>query len=154
MGWELTEFKYYLSMLRLWNRLVKLDHTRITRCIFEWDLQNFNSNSWCGKIWNIFDMLNLYEVFENGEVNLYDIRSKLKVIMQDTWCENLAYKPKLRTFVHIKSKLETESFLKTNIYKFQRSLLTQLRIGILPLAVKTERYYHIALENRKCQICN
>ena len=32
--------------------------------------------------------------------------------------------------------------------KFQRSLLTQLRIDILPLAVETGRYYRIALENR------
>ena len=148
MGWELTEFKYYLSMLRLWNKLMKLDHTRITRCIFEWDLQNFNPDSWCGKIWNVFDLLNLHEVFENGqEVNLSNIRSKLEIIMQNTWCEKLAYKPKLRTYVHIKNKLETESFLKSNINKFQRSLLTQLRIGILPLEIETGRYYCIALEN-------
>ena len=155
MGWELTEFKYYMSMLRLWNRLIKLDKTRITRCIFEWDLQNFNSESWCGKIWNVFDVLNLHEVFENGEeVNLSHIRSKLDSIIQNIWCEKLAYKPKLRTYVHIKEKIETEPFLKSNITKFQRSLLTQLRIGILPLAVETGRYYRIALENRTCQICS
>ena len=67
MYWVLAEYKYYLSMLRLWNKLIKLDPTRITCCIFEWDLQNFNSDSWCGKIWNVFDLLNLHDFFENGE---------------------------------------------------------------------------------------
>ena len=53
----------------------------------------------------------------------------------------------------VKSKLETDSFLKTNICKFERSLLTQFKIGILPLAVEIGRYHRITLDNRNCQIC-
>ena len=154
MGWLLVEFKYYMSMLRLWNKLVKLEPTRITRCIFEWDLQNFNPNSWCGKIWNVFELLNMYNVFENGEeINLIEARNKLSVVMHSIWCEKLAYKPKLRTYAHIKNSIETEHYLKGKINKFQRSLLTQLRIGILPLAVETGRYYRVPFESRTCQIC-
>ena len=88
MGWVLAEYKYYLSMLRLWNKIIKLDPMRITRGIIEWDLQNFNSDYWCGKIWNVFDSFNLHEVFENGEaVHLSDVKSKLNIIMQNMWCE-------------------------------------------------------------------
>ena len=48
--WILPEFKYYVSMLHLWNKLISLDPTRITHLIFEWDHQNFNPDSWNGKI--------------------------------------------------------------------------------------------------------
>ena len=141
-------------MLRLWNKLVKLEPNRITRCILEWDLQNFNPNSWCGKICNVFELLNMYNVFENGqEIHLSDAKNKLSVVMHSVWCEKLAYKPKLRTYAHIKNTIETEHYLKGKINKFQRSLLAQLRIGILPLAVETGRYYRMPFENRTCQIC-
>ena len=73
--------------------------------------------------------------------------------MQNLWVKKLAYKPKLRTYVHIKTNFETEPYLKENISKFKRSLLTQLRIGILPLEIETGRYSRVALENRMCQIC-
>ena len=85
---------------------------------------------------------------------LSDVKSKLNIIMQNMWCEKLSYKPKLRTYMFmlkIPSKLNV--FLKEILGKFQRSLLTQLRIGILPLAVETGRSYRIPLENRICQIC-
>ena len=56
--------------------------------MFEWDLQNLNSASWYGKIRNVFDLLNLHEVFENEqEVYLSDAKSKLNIIMQSMWCE-------------------------------------------------------------------
>ena len=38
--------------------------------------------------------------------------------------------------------------------KYKRSLLAQLRTGILPLSIETVRYYCIALENRICLLCN
>ena len=72
--------------------------------------------------------------------------------MQSMWCKKLSYKPKLRTYAHIKNAIETEPFLKGNISKFQRSLLTQLRIGILPLAFETKRCYRIPWENRTCKL--
>ena len=76
-------------------------------------MQNFNPNSWCGKIWNVFELLNMYNVFENGEeINLIEARNKLSVVMHSIWCEKLAYKPKLRTYAHIKNSIETETILK------------------------------------------
>ena len=65
---------------------MKLDPVQITRCIFEWDLQSFNLDSWCGKIWNGFNLLNLHEVFENGDLS--DVKSKLNIILQSMWCKN------------------------------------------------------------------
>ena len=69
--------------------------------------------------------------------------------MQNMWSEKLSYKQKLRTYVHMKNTIETAPFLKRNISNFQRSLLRQVTIGILPLSVETGRYYRIPLENRQ-----
>ena len=112
IGWILPEFKYYVSMLRLWNKLISLDPTRITHVIFEWDHQNFNPDSWSGKIWNVFELLNLSDTFLNGtEVNILQAKRKLNMIMHQTWCEKLPFKPKLRTYILIKNSLEPESFV-------------------------------------------
>ena len=72
----------------------------------------------------------MHEVFENGEEeHASDVKSKLNIIIQSMWCKKLSYKPKLRTYVLIKHTIKTEPFLKGNISKLQRSLLTKLRRG-------------------------
>ena len=76
------------------------------------------------------------------------------MIMHQSWCEKLPFKPKLRTYMLIKIVLNLSLLLQVFKNKFLRSLITQLHIGILPLAVETGRYYRTPLENRVCQICN
>ena len=84
-------------MLCLLNKLISLDPTRITCLIFEWDFQNFNPDSWRGKIWNVFDLLNLNLLFLNSkEVNIMQAKSKLNKIMHSTWCEKLPFIPMLK----------------------------------------------------------
>ena len=41
-----------------------------------------------------------------------------------------------------------------DIDKYERSLYTQLRLGILPLEIEIGRYKGIELNNRICQLCN
>ena len=53
----------------------------------------------------------------------------------------------------IKNNLEPEAFVTGTLTKFQRSLITRLRIGVLP-PVETGHYYCTSLENCVCQICN
>ena len=45
------------------------------------------------------------------------------------------------------------TYLKISLSRFQRSLMAQLRLGILPLALETGRYYRIPIENRFCKLC-
>jgi len=150
----LPEYKFCISSLRYWNRLINMDHDRLTRIIFEWDFQLLNSGSWCGNIENIFEMLNLWESFANGtEVNLCLAKNKLIDTMNTEWANKLPYKPKLRVYSTFKNNIETEDFLKSFLPKCQRSLFTQLRIGILPLAIETGRYTRTNLENRFCLMC-
>ena len=47
-----------------------------------------------------------------------------------------------------------EPYILTNLPKLKRCLLTELRIGVLPLAIETGRYYRKAVEVRVCMVCN
>ena len=69
--------------------------------------------SWSGKIWNVFDLLNLSDTFLNGtEVNILQAKRKLNMIMHQTWCEKLPFKPKLRTYMLIKIVLNLSLLLQ------------------------------------------
>ena len=61
-------------------------------------------------------------------------------------------KPKLQTYVQIKHNYETELYVKTNLPINQRSLIAQLRMGILPLALEVGRFKNIPEEQRLCDL--
>ncbi len=64
-------------------------------------------------------------------------------------------KPKLCTYVKFKENIETESYIKYCMLRRRRSLLAQLRLGILPLHLKTGRFRNNKkVEDRICLICN
>ncbi len=47
-----------------------------------------------------------------------------------------------------------EPYVKLNIGRQERSLLAQLRYGILQIQLETGRYCNEARENRLCKVCN
>ena len=47
-----------------------------------------------------------------------------------------------------------EQYVTLNLDSKQRSLLSQLRMGILPTGVETGRFNHMAIEDRKCESCD
>ncbi len=70
------------------------------------------------------------------------------------WASSIKDKPKLDFLAILKPALGVEPFVKLNMSKYERSLLAQLRYGILPLQLETGRYNNEARENRFCRICN
>ena len=72
---------------------------------------------------------------------------------ENVWKPELLSKPKLRTYIVFKENYETELYLKLNIDRFSRSIVAQLRCGILALKVETGRYTGVELENRICELC-
>ena len=58
---------------------------------------------------------------------------------------------KLRTFVTFKSNYETETNLKLNICKAERS---HFRCAVLPLKIETGRFLGLSVEDRLCQVCD
>ena len=72
--------------------------------------------------------------------------------MHEEWQSKIPYKPKLRTFSLFKQDMETEAYIKT-YSKSKRSILCQLRIGILPLEIELGRYVRLKINERTCKLC-
>ena len=77
----------------------------------------------------------------------------LKKINREKWWLEAHTKPKLRTFVEIHDRGQTQTIVKRNLSRSQRSLITKLKCGVLPLALETGRFKDIDEELRQCIIC-
>jgi hypothetical protein len=155
MGWLIPKYRYYLSTLRLWNRIISLPEHSLTRQIFEHSISNFNDKSWEGKTFKIFEELNITNLFlEAKPVDLKQIEPILFDILNEEWQKLIPLKPKLRTYSIIKNIFETEPYVSLNLPKYKRSVFAQIRMGILPLEIEVGRYYRKCYEERLCKICN
>ena len=85
--------------------------------------------------------------------HLKEIECKLLNILEQNWKAVILCKLKLRIYRKTKINFETENYVKFNRTKYQRSLIVQLCMGILPLAVEIGRYTNVDLNNRKCFWC-
>ena len=56
--------------------------------------------------------------------------------------------------MEIKNKYCVESYVKLNLKRNERSVLAQIRCGILPRHIETGRFVRTEIENRVCKICN
>ena len=70
------------------------------------------------------------------------------------WKEDIQDKPKLCTYVKLKDSFDVEYYVALNLTRQQRSILAQLRCGILPINIETGRLRSIKRENRICTMCN
>ena len=49
---------------------------------------------------------------------------------------------------------EVEKYIKMNLSSSERSVLAEIRLGILPLHIETGKFNNTKLEDRHCNICN
>ena len=76
--WLKPKYRIYLNILKYYNRLIKMDHVRLTYRIFEHDLQNITNDSWCGELENILDQIGMLGNLIGGtEINIDVAREKL-----------------------------------------------------------------------------
>ena len=97
----------------------------------------------------------------------YDMKFAEAKLMQndiEVWHHEISSKPKLRTYTQFKTQYVTEYYISKPISRHRRSLLSQFRMGILPLEIETGRFYPIydkvLKKNRRrepheriCRIC-
>ena len=82
-----------------------------------------------------------------GEV--YNLELFKKIVQskcQEDWLKNVSMKPKLRSYVMLKNIFKSESYVKIAHSKMSRSIFAQLRLGILPLEIKTGRLFLVKVE--------
>ena len=99
-------------------------------------------------MYNILESVNKsHHIIEGKEIDLTDIKLDL---LREEWSNTVGYKPKLRNYVKFKQNINVEDYVISNISRYQRSLLAQLRMGILPLNIETGRYIRKELNERLC----
>ena len=153
MGWTPSCIRRKICMLRYWNRLICLEDDRITKKIFCADYEN--NGKWCKVIKAIFRELECLDIYnQKHKCDLQWCEEKLLEKFATKWKTDIKNKPKLRTYVKLKQSYGTELYAKMNLTRPQRSILAQLRCGILPLYIETGRYTNIKLENRICIFCD
>ena len=86
--------------------------------------------------------------------NLQHAEEKLRSNMEISWLHNIQYLPKLRTYSILKSRYNTEDYVKLDIPKPLRSTMAMFRCGVLPLRIETGRYKGEPVEDRICTMCN
>ena len=155
MGWSSAKFRHSVLTLKFWNRLCKLDTSRITRKVFDWDrLYSNKKGTWSYHVRHLFDGIGCSDVFHTAiPCDIPSAETILHEIDVDNWDMN-RYKDKLRYYNMYKCTREKEDYLSFNITRYQRSLMAQFRLGILPLEIEVGRFRDIPLCNRICRMCN
>lgn len=154
MGWTHSSVRRRVNMVRLWNKLINLDPERLTKKIFLWDY-NHNGKGWAGDmkdLYNDFGLLNVFEeLSECSTEQAWALGHANKCL---EWKNSLQSYPKLRTYVSFKKDFYTEPYVKQMMNKRFRSVVAQLRSGILPLEIELGRWRGIEVQNRTCKLCD
>ncbi len=157
MGWVSNRVRWKIEALRLWNRLIQTDKNRLVQKVFQWDMtchRNDNKANFASNIKQILCQIDLKKSFKDQTV--IDVNYAQKQLMKGVerdWKESSQKKVKLDLYNEIKSNFGVEKYLLLNIDKYDKSLLSQLRYGILPLRVETGRFCNEKREERVCVLC-
>ena len=154
MGWVVSTNRRWANVLRLWNRLVNMNETRLTRKVFDYDYSMAGGKNWCSDVKTILTKVDLLAEFYNKtSVDLKNVENKLLENHKIDWSNKLQTVSKLRTYREFKSEYTTEKYLLANMTKLEKSHFAQFRCGILPLRVETGRYSGLSVHERTCTIC-
>ena len=84
-------------------------------------------------------------------MSIPQVKLKIEEIHQSAWLQDLHAKPKGHILFF---KAESEAYLTNYLPRQQRSLLAQIRLGILPLSIETGRFQNKKVEQRLCPLCS
>ena len=152
VGWIDSQRRRHVEMSRLWNRLIVMDDSRLTKQIFQWDYDKCKGN-WCQEMKEFFNSVDEDCYTHKTECNVNNISDKCYELWTASWKTGVSCKAKLRTYKLFKENPHTENYVKYCRSRPQRSLLAQLRCGILPLHIETGRYRNLKVEERICNLC-
>ena len=118
-----------------------------------WDRQLCKKN-WSKEIKQLLIKCNMEIHFTNmNHVDLNTARNILSEQDQVMWINDMQTSSKLQTYSLFKDAFVQEPYLCKVQNRQHRSVLAQLRCGILPLKIETGRYQNIPKELRLCTLC-
>ena len=108
VNWITPRYGRHLCKIRFWNRLTRMDHTRLTKKIALWDksicVKKLSSDM--KSILLSINKLNEFKTLDAFNINVAS--NLLTQKMNEKWKTDILSKPKLRTYVTFKSVLQTE----------------------------------------------
>ncbi len=152
MSWTLSDIRRKISLIRYWNRLTKLDDDRLTKQVFICDYQN--GGTWCDHVKKILYNIGMNDIYDT--LSPCDLEKCSELLLENyaaQWKEQVLQKPKLRTYCLLKDNFATENDVRLNLSRSQRSIMAQIRFGILPLHIETGRFRGLDIKYRTCHFC-
>ena len=140
MGWPSVSSKIRASVFRLWNRLINMSNSRLTKKIFLNDI-TVKKCTWSSQVLKI--LRDLYGKESQlgdflGGVNLPEV--KLLLIQKDSenWKKDVENFPKLRTYRTLKSQFGKENYVDNFLSKTEGHYLPKYEQGHLFCELKLE----------------
>ncbi len=153
-AWLDCKSRSVLEMIRLYNRFIKMDDNRLNKRVFLWDREICKDN-WSSSYKGILDDMNLGNYWLNSRIIPLDLaKDRVRERLKRDWKHQCSTKDKLRTYRIHKKDMRVASHLNCNMPKYQRSLISQLRLGVLPLRIETGRFVRLDEADRLCQVCS
>ena len=155
MGWMLPRYRMYLKACRLWNRLCDMDNSRLTKRVLIWDKEN-GGYGWIDSFVKMMKDIDIDVDVDNfTPVNTDAVKANCVSHQSSKWKKEIVSKPKLRTYITFKEDFIPEWYVKAPMSKKNRSLIAQIRMGILPLRIETGRWEKggIPVTDRICLLC-
>ena len=153
MGWTPGLVRRDVEVLRLYNQIIKMDSDRLTRQVFEYDL-NLPNGCWTSNLRSICTAIGEPDCIDNQRpVKIKESKQKLMQQYEMVWPQAVNDKPKLRIYAKITNGINVASHLKCNLSKKKRSLVSRLRCGNLQLSLEMGRYNNIPIQERVCKLC-
>ena len=154
MDWLCPRFRRWLEILRYKNRLAKMDENRLPVKVYKWE-KSLNHSGWVQDLHFILNYCNMPEFGDLATTCDLDVaEARLKRINRDKWwleCSNMS---KLRTYIRIHDRSETQAIVKKNLSRKHRSQISKLKCGVLPIGIEVGRWTDVPEEMRKCRICD
>ena len=112
------------------------------------------NGEWSINLKNLLDSLGKLDLLNSHSVVSVDgSAEQLDAMFNKVWCSMVENKPKLRTFKQIKPTYCVEPYLRVNVHKWKRTLISWIRCGVLALRIETGRAKCKAYEERICELC-
>ena len=103
-----------------------------------------NRENWNNKFSNMLEGLGMKSHWDqNNPIPIDNVKEKIESRFETDWKHNCSTKPKLRTYITFADKVKVAAHINCNLPKYERSLISQLRLGILPLRIETGRYTNL-----------
>lgn len=153
MGWMSCASRSLLSKCRFYNRLLKMEETRIPRKIFMETKDQ--PGSWAGELLVQLDRLGEARNWhKNVPLDLANVKEKIQQRDYELWCNEIQTKRKLDYFRTVKFDTKVTPLVRVPMPKSSRSLLSRLRNGSLMLRIEYGRYNREQRDERICELCN